>query len=228
MKIKKLVEIICDELEWNYRILEHGDPSKDLVYYLEGAFHVRSNLSFSIFSFNDRENGKNKCNVQKLYNIGGSEFEVELYTAIDSILRNVCDCDQQELVEIVNACAKRVRAEIITNLDISEISDMETLIDTIKNHKLYSTLLFRVKRYKCIKEHQYRSYNSNPAKLVFGNRDYRRDIDVVDIEIYDDFTSLHYQNEGSRRYEEKTVNNSKSVENEILHAIRLWRDYYWS
>ena len=226
MKIKKLVEIICDELEWNDKILEHGDPSQDLVYYVEGAFYVRSDLPISLFSSDDRVDSARKWNIKKTYSTGNLEFDIELFTAIDSILRNVYECDEQEFVKTVNTCAKRVRAEITTNLDFSEISNMETLIETVKNNMHYSTLLFTVKRYNCIKEHQYRSYNSNPMKFGFGNRDYRRNIDVVDIVIYDDFTSLHYRKEGCKHHEEKTNNTSKSVGQEILYAVGLWNNYY--
>lgn len=227
MKIKKLVEIICDELEWDDEILEHYEPNDALVYYTNKTIYVRAELSILIFSIDDKGTYRKNQRVIKTYSIGSLEFDMELFTAIDCILRNIYECDEDEMVETVSACAKRVRSEITMKLDFSEILNMENLIETVKNNKHYSTLLFSVERYNCMEKDKYRSYNSNPMKYKFGNRDYRREIDVVDIEIYDDFTSLHYRKEGSKHHDQQTKNDGKSTEQEILYALGLWENFFW-
>lgn len=226
MELKKLVEIINNELEWNYEIIGHNNPSNDLVYRKESALYVRSDLPMSIFSLVDGGGSTGKGYISDTYSTGNLEFYNELFIAIDTIIRKVYDCDVRDLVKNVNACTKKVREEIISNLDFSEISNMETLIETVKNNMHYATLLFMVRRHNCIEEHQSKSYNDKPIEFIFGNRNYRRDMDVVNIEIFTDFTSLHYRKEGSKHHEEKIDNNSKSVEQEILNALDLWNNYY--
>lgn len=223
MKIMNLVEIICDELEWDDEIINHCNPQEDLVYYADNALYIRGDLSISSFTLLDNYNAND---IRRTYNTSNSSLDIELFSAIDTIIRNVYDCEEDKLINMVRTCFKKTKLEIDSKLYFDEISSMKNLIDIVGKNDFYSTLLFNVKRYSCIKDNKYRGFDHKPTKYTFGNKDYHRDLDVVNIEIYDDVTSLHYIGKGAKTYEGNTTQINRTDENDIIYALNLWKNYF--
>ncbi len=123
-----------------------------------------------------------------------------------------------------------IKNEIKSNLDFSEVKDMNQLIDIINCSELYQQMLFLVTVYDYSKYTKgYKNYKTKNT-YSFGNKKYREDLDKVRISIYDDCVELVCDREGRGiPYERKLSQNNRielSVENKIIEAIDTWDCYY--
>lgn len=225
MTIEQLVKIICDELNLNCKIKTHDDCIKPLVDISEGNIYTRKNLSISVYSSDDSTNYSRNQYIKDIYNYENLNFDRELFTALDTIIKHIFNYKEPVHIETVKKCANRVRQEITSNLDFNEILDMKDLIKTVVKDKYYSTLFFIVKHYECRKK-EYCPISTKFKEYKFGNERYKRSLDVVTIDIFDDLSSLHCRSEGAQRHTKETKNREIDLQKAISYALYFWEDYY--
>lgn len=229
MKLSKMIDII--NFNKNIPFIEYNTMKNDkntLMINEKGIYYWEETDISSFETFDDTNHYRLfSKKISDNFNGISSNKEKEIYYAVLSILHAIgtwknktgLNFNRDEYInpntrEYVNI----VKEEIMNKLDFSQISNMKDLISIIKENSLYKYLLFHVN--EC---------NDSKKKLTFGNIKYYETLDVVNIDIYDDYIKLCYENEGmSHEFELNLRDKNKSVEEKIIFALYNWRDYFYN
>lgn len=257
MKVYELIKIIEDKLpnNVNFSALQAGSKWGDttifirddkICYWDEATTHFliydeASKYKVTIKQWCDhnfRTNGvvatlaRVMALAEILYLAGGGNY------AADDIAGSYDKYVDKKLLQNLN---KDIEDKMLKEYDCSQISEMKTLIDLLKNDQLYKELGFSCTFYECKKGELYGTYQGKKAveekiKLEFGNLKYAdRDSDYVMITAYDDWVELWHNGTGQRAEKEFRLYNlsnctpfskTQKREQQIIAALDAWKLYY--